>query len=617
MKKRLPCLLLATALVWGLAACSAGEPPEPITGAGRGSGYGGPIQVEVSLAADQSAIQEIRVTESSETDAIGGRAIRLLTDAVLKEQTLTLDTVSGATLASQGFLQALREALSAAGASETAFTDPVAETQLEQALTADVVVVGAGGAGLTAAVAAARAGKQVVVLEKAPFPGGNSLRSTSGMNAAGTQWQDDNGWAGDANLQKTLAAAQAYPQLSNLAASIEKSFQLWNTFDIAGCFDVPELFALDTLLTGERRNDPDLVTTLTENSADTLSWLERLGISLPSVGFFTGSSVNRTHRPVDSKGAVLPAGGYLVPLLEQACIDNGVKIICNAPVSDILTSGGRVVGVEADGYTVTAKSVVLATGGFSANPGLTAEQDPDLMGLPTTNIPGATGDGIRMAQAVGAATRDMELIQLHPIVEQRTLTPISGELWRDGAILVNQEGSRFWDETDTWASLSAAELAQPGGYAYLLLDQRMADASDEVAGYIEKGFAAKGDSLEDLADALDIPSETLTATLETWNVSAITGTDPDFGRTTFSGILDFAPFYAIRVSPALHHTMGGLEINSAAEVQSTGGASIPGLFAAGEVTGGLHGAAPLEGNPTTDFIVFGKIAGESAAAFAE
>lgn len=617
MKKRLPCLLLAAALSLGLAACTAGEPPEPLTAVGQGSGYGGPIRVEVTLAADQSAIQEIQVTESNETQAIGGRAIRVLTDAVLRDQTLALDTISGATLASQGFLRALREALTAAGVAETAFNAPVAGSRGEQTLDTDVVVVGAGGAGLTAAVAAARAGKRVVVLEKAPIPGGNAARSASGMNAAGTQWQDDNGWAGDANLQRTLAAAQAYPQLRSLAASVEKSFQLWSTFDVAGCFDVPELFALDTLLSGERRNDPDLVATLTENSADALSWLERLGVSLPSVGFVTGSSVNRTHRPVDSTGAVLPAGGYLVPLLEQACIDNGVRIICNAPVTDILTSGGRAVGVRADGYTVTAKSVVLATGGFAADPGLIAGLDPDLADLPTTNIPGATGDGVRMAQAVGAATRDMDLIQLHPMAEQKTLTPISGELWRDGAILINREGSRFWDETDSWAALSAAELAQPGGYAYLLLDQRMADASDMVADYIEKGFAVRGDTREDLADALDIPRDTLIATLEDWNVCAITGSDPDFGRTSFSGILDSSPFYAIKVSPALHHTMGGLEINAAAEVQSAGGGSIPGLFACGEVTGGVHGAAPLEGNPTTDFLVFGRIAGENAAAFAE
>ncbi len=618
MKKRLPSLLLAGAMVWSLTSCAAGDPPEPLVGTGEGLGYGGSIQVEVTVSPDKSVIQQIQVIKSGETQGIGSRAIQVLSQSILEEQTLSLDTISGATLASQGFLGAVRGALTTVGVPADSFSTPASLPFAEQTLNTDVVIVGAGGAGMTAAIAAARTGKQVVILEKNAISGGNSARSTSGVNAAGTQWQDDNGWAGDAGLRHTLrTATESYPQLRSLASSVEKEYSLWNTFSSKGCFDTPNLFLLDTLVAGGGENDPDLAATMAENSANAISWLDNIGAPLHSVGFFPGSSVNRLHRPVDSKGKILPTGPYLIPLLEQACIDNGVEIFFNAPVFQILMEEGKAVGVRANGYTVNAKSVILATGGFAADLTLTAELRPELAGCGTTNIPGATGDGIKMAQVVGADTVDLDRIQSHPTVEQKTSTPISLELLSQGAILVNQEGRRFCDETLPQEALSSAELEQSGGYAYLLFDQRMADSFDPITEYIQKGFAVQGDTYAELARTLNIPENTFADTMTEWNTAAVSHRDSAFGRTSFAGALDTPPFYAIQVAPGVHHTIGGLKINSSAEVQSVEGNSIPGLFAAGEVTGGIHGETYLEGNATTDFLVFGRIAGENAAANAE
>lgn len=616
MNKRLPSLLLAGAMVWSLASCTA-DVPEPLTGTGEGAGYGGPIQVELTLSADKSRIEDIEVTGSSETQGIGGSAIRVLTGSILREQTLRLDSVSGATQSSLGFLSAVREALTAAGAGENSFDSPPSRGAEEQTLTADVVVVGAGGAGMTAAIAAARAGKQVVILEKNAITGGNSARADGGMNAAKTDWQDDNGWGGPAGMDRTLAASQAYSQLRGLSAAVQKEYSLWEAFDSDGCFDSPDLFTLDTMVNGKCANDPDLVATLAENSADAISWLDSIGAPLHGVGFSNGSSVNRLHRPVDERGKVLPLGAYLVPLLEQACIDNGVEIIFNAPVYQILTDNGKAVGVRANGYTVYAKSVVLATGGFGADLELVAQLNPELSGAGTTNAPGITGDGLEMAQAVGADTVDLDRIQLYPTVEPRTSTPIAEELLREGAILVNQAGLRFCDETIGREALSAAELEQPGGYAYLIFDQRMAAASDLLADYIEKGFAVQSSTYAGLAQALDLPQDTFPSAMERWNACVAAGWDGELGRVSLPVSLDTAPFYAIKVVPGVHLTTGGLRINPAAEVQDTSGSSIPGLFAAGEVTGGVHGANCLEGNAITDALVFGRIAGENAAAYAE
>lgn len=489
----------------------------------------------------------------------------------------------------------------------------------EQTLDVDVVIVGAGGAGMTAGITAARAGKKVVILEKMSTVGGNSARATGGMNAAKTEWQDDSGWSEFASVENTLnSAADIYPELSGLVDAVQKEYDNWKATGYNGYFDSVGLFILDTMVAGKNSNDLELVTTLAENSAGAVDWLETVGAHLPNVVGFSGSSVKRSHRPINDEGKTVSIGSYLMPLLEQACIDNAVDILLNAPVTEILMADGRAVGVKAEGYTVNAKSVILATGGFGADLETVADWRPELKDFVTTNAPGCTGDGFRMAQAVGADVVDMEQILVHPTVEQATATPISDSLWNDGAILVNAEGLRFCDETDTPDVVSAAILDQAGGSAWLVVDQRMMDPASPIAEYISQNCTVQNYTYSGLAKAMGVPEEALSETMDKWNEAMTNGRDEAFGRTGFAVPSDSAPFYAaIQVVSGVLHTMGGVKINTFAEVLEPDGAAIPGLFAAGEVTGGIHGAGCLDGNGLTDAVVFGRVAGESAATYAE
>ena len=634
MIKKMSALFLAIALVFSLAACSNGtadgsaQPSgsqtvtegkfTPGTYEGEGQGMESTIKVAVTLSADR--IEKIEVLESDETPAIGETALESLPQAVVDAQSTKIDSISVAPITSQGFFDAVNAALTAAGVDPASLT-PVSggsdQTGEEQTLDVDVVVVGAGGAGMTAAITAAQAGKSVVILEKTSMVGGNSVRSTGGMNAAKTEWQDANEFTEDAGVEKTLAtAAETYPDLADLVATVQAQYDAYKA-NPTGYFDSVELFILDTMVGGQDINNYDLVKTLAENSAPAIEWLSTIGADLHNVGSFGGASVKRIHRPVDADGKVVSVGSYVVPILQQACEDNGVQIIYNAPATEILMDNGAAVGVKADGYTVNAKSVVLATGGFGANLDMVAELKPELKGFVTTNAPGITGDGIKMAEAVGAATVDMDQIQIHPTVEQKTSALITEGLRGDGAILVNAEGLRFCDEVGTRDAVSAAELAQTGGYAWLVVDQKMVDASSVIAGYIKAGYTVQGDTYEALAEAMGVPADAFASTMEKWNAAVAAGTDAEFGRTSFANPLDTAPYYAIKIAPGVHHTMGGVKINTSAQVLDTEDNVIPGLFAAGEVTGGIHGANRLGGNAVADFIVFGRISGQSAADYAK
>ena len=276
------------------------------------------------------------------------------------------------------------------------------------------------------------------------------------------------------------------------------------------------------------------------------------------------------------------------------------------------------IDTDKDGNTVVvnAKSVILATGGFGANLDMVTQYKPELAGFMTTNAAGIQGQGIEMAQAIGAATVDMDQIQIHPTVEANTAALITEGLRGDGAVLINAEGKRFIDEVGTRDVVSAAEIAQTGSYSWLVVDQAMVDASSVIQGYIKKGYTVTGQTYEELAKAMGVDEAAFAETMKTWNGYVEAKNDPDFGRTSFAKALDTAPYYAIKVTAGVHHTMGGLKINTNTEVLKADGSVIPGLFAAGEVTGGVHGANRLGGNAVADFTVFGRIAGAAASKYA-
>ena len=633
MKKSKILISLVLACMMLLSACGGSAPaatteaaaPAAASYTGTAKGMGG--EVSVTLTIENGVITDCVATGDKETDGIGSVVIAQFPAQVVEGNTINLDAVSGATITSNAFIEAAKAALTAAGLNPDDYMTKVAAAAAgDVTKEADVVIVGAGGAGMTAAMTASDAGKSVIILESQAMVGGNSVRSTGGMNAAKTVYQDENEFGEGAGVEKMLkSAADNYADnefITSLAATVAQQWADYQANPV-GYFDSVELMELDTMVGGKGINNPELVKTLVEGTAPAIDWLDENGMSLHNVAAFGGASVKRIHRPVNEEGKVVSVGAYLVPLMEKACQDRGVEFILNTTADTILTDeSGKAVGVsgtDKDGNTVTvnAKAVILATGGFGANLDMVASYKPELKGFMTTNAPGIQGQGIAMATAIGAATVDMEQIQIHPTVEANTAALITEGLRGDGAILVNANGERFTDEVSTRDKVSAAEIAQPGSFSWLIVDQAMADASNVIQGYITKGYTKQGATYEELAKEIEVDPATFAATMEKWNGCVEAKTDADFGRTSFANPLNTAPYYAIKVSAGVHHTMGGVVINSSTEVLKEDGSVIPGLFAAGEVTGGVHGANRLGGTAVADFVVFGRIAGASAAAFAK
>ena len=592
---------------------------------GTAKGFGGDVSVTLTLT--DGAITGCTAEGKDETEGVGSQAIAKMPGEIAESGSIAVDGVSGATITSTAIKEAAAAALTAAGLNPDDYKTAVESdaTAEDSTVDADVVVVGAGGAGMTAAITAAAEGKSVVILESQSMVGGNSVRATGGMNAGKTVYQDENEFGESAGVEKTLkTAAEKYADNETITALAKTVSEQWAAYQAnpTGYFDSVELMELDTMIGGKGINDPELVETLCANSADAIDWLDEHGITLHNVSSFGGASVKRIHRPVNAEGKTVSVGSYMIPLLQENCEKAGVKMMLDTTATEILTdANGAAVGVKATGasgetVTVNAKAVVLATGGFGANLDMVVKYKPELKGFMTTNAPGIQGQGIEMAQAIGAATVDMDQIQIHPTVEANTAALITEGLRGDGAVLINEEGQRFIDEVGTRDVVSAAEIAQTGSYSWLVVDQAMADASSVIQGYIKKGYTVTGATYEELGKAMGVDAAAFAETMEKWNGYVEAKNDPDFGRTGFANPLNTAPYYAVKVTAGVHHTMGGLKINANTEVLNEKGEVIPGLFAAGEVTGGVHGANRLGGNAVADFTVFGRIAGAAASDYA-
>ena len=559
-------------------------PDEAVVLTGVGQGRNGPVEVEITATADR--IYGIRVLNHQESDGIGTEAARLLPGKIYESQSLLVDSISGATISSDAIKEAIANALTSGGFDPEVFMVEVAAAapveRTPGTLDCDVVVVGAGGAGLTASVLATQQGQKVILLEKMPFVGGNSLRAEGGMNAAGT------------NLEKELGLDDS----------------------------TVENFTEDTLRLGHYLADPELVRTLAENSSDAIEWLKTVDASFTGVKA-TGGCEGRKYLHQPEGGVAV--GEYLVAKLKTQVEKLGIDVRVNTKATEILMDNGQAVGVLAEDaehtYTINAKSVVLTTGGFGANFELMASFDPSLANAVTTNHSGAQGDGIMMAQAIGADTVDMDQIQLHPTVIQSDGSLVSESFRSLGAIVVNTQGKRFVNDLAGRDVVSQAELKQPDGYCFIIFDQNLVDHLALSQRFIDGGYTISGKTYEELAKNMGLSAEAqqnFVKTMDTWNKSVANGLDEEFGRNNgMDDDLSTAPYYAIKIAPGIHHTMGGIKINTSAEVIDTDGNVIPGLFAAGETTGGIHGGNRVGGNAVCDFIVFGRIAGQSASDFAK
>ncbi len=550
----------------------------PGTYTGTAKGFGG--DVSVTMTVSNTEITDLQIDGSNETENIGSFAVTMLKDRIMESQSPNVDAITGATVSSNAILRALDDAFTQAGADLSRFpvvSDTFTGLKDYRELDCDIVIIGAGGAGMTAAINATQEGKNVILLEKMPYAGGNTTKATGGMNAAETHYQAEQG--------------------------IEDSVQT---------------FIDDTMAGGHNINDKDLVTVMAQNSAAGIDWLDSIGAPLPKISYSGGASVDRIHAPADGSGV----GAYLVTAFLKKIDELGINVMYDTKATSLITTEGTVVGVQAEGkdayYTIHAKAVILATGGFGNNQEMIVHYRDDLNGTVSTSAPGVTGDGITMAEAVGAGLVDIDQIQLHPTVEQGTSMLITESVRGDGAILVNQEGKRFINELLTRDAVSAGELEQTGSYAYIIFDQHLRDNLKAIEKYVSTGITVQGDTIEELAEQIDIDPATLAETLSTWNQYVADQKDPDFGRETgMKNDLSTAPYYAIKIAPGIHHTMGGVHINTKAQVIDVNNKPIPGLFAAGEVCGGVHGGNRLGGNAVADIVVFGRIASDSAVKYCD
>ncbi|MBP5337983.1 MAG: flavocytochrome c [Prevotella sp.] len=573
--------MIAAILVCGvlLTACSADDNPtvEPTTellkdGVWTGSGEGRSGIIVVKMTVENHEITDIVVVSQSES-SFAQEAINEMVARALQKQGLMsveVDGVTGATLTSTGVINAVNMAILAAQGKAPSGKKTYTEGRC------DIVVVGAGGAGLSAAVEAASHGDlQIIVLEKQGILGGNTNYSTGGINAAGTESQQ-----------------------------------------ALGINDSPELFYDDTMRGGKYQNIPSLVRSLVDNAAPTVAWLSSLGADLSDVGLMGGSSVKRTHRP---KGGTA-IGAHLMKVLKEASSKANIEIRTSNKVTGLLTSNGTVTGVRVENvdgttYRLQSKAVVIATGGFGANLQMVTSYQPWLTGFATLNHPGATGDAFAWIETVGGSTIQMDYIQIHPTAEADNHILITEAVRGNGAILVNHNGMRFVNEMDTRDVVSAAILAQPSEEAFLIFDQAVRQSLASIETYANQHLMIEGTDAASLATKAGLPISTFLATIDRYATFQKTGLDEDFGRssTQMTAALDTPPYYAIRVKPAIHHTMGGIRVDADMHVLRADNTPVPGLFAAGEVTGGIHGANRLGGNGVADIVVNGKIAGRGAA----
>ena len=556
--KLIPCILFSTSLAYGKDYISTAK------------GYNGDIKVNVKIS--DNKIKNINILEENESSFTKDGMKSIIKD-IIETQNTKVDNIAGATSTSVGLKRAVARAVKSSGAK---LTSKEKKEVIYKDITTDVVIIGGGGAGLTASISAKENGSNVVLVEKSAILGGNTNYATGGLNAANT------------SIQKS----------KNIKDSSEK-------------------FISDTMKGGKNTNNPILVKTLAKSSASMVDWLISKGADLSNLGRMGGQSVDRTHRSTGGS----PVGPNIVAALSETAKKNGVDIRLSTFAESIIYDGKVVKGIvvkapNGQKYSINSKAVIIATGGFGANQNMIVKNNPNLKGFGTTNHKGATGDGITMATPLNVDLVDMKEIQTHPTVMPSNSVMITEAVRGNGAILINRDGKRFVNELDTRDVVSKAELSQKGKSAFLIFDENIKSSLKAINNYKKKGYLVQGNTIEELAKNLNIPANELQKSFNKYNNFVKNKNDKDFKRQSLPREIIKAPFYSVEVAPAVHHTMGGIKINEKTEVLSKG-KPIKGLYAAGEITGGIHGANRLGGNAMIDITVFGKIAGKNASIYGE
>ena len=548
---------------------------------GTAKGYKDDIQVEVKLG--KTKIEDVKIVKHKESPMVSDVAIERIPKEIVEFQSLKVDNVAGATSTSRAVVIAVSNALKASGANvEELKKKEIPEIKkINTEYKADVVVIGAGGAGLAAAVSAHQNGANVIVIEKMPSVGGNTLIAGSAYNSV------------DPKRQKPL-----------------------------GIEDSTDLHYKHTFEGGDKLGNPKLIRTFVENTYPGIEWLESLGMGFKDDIFTVlGALYPRSHKPEKPLGT-----GFISAYQDYISKNNGIKVLTDTKADELIMKNGRIVGVKTIGrkensIILASKGVILASGGFSSNVEMREKINSKLnIDIPTTNSPAATGDGIALAEKIGAGLIGVEYIQLLPMGDPYTGS-LSGNIEGsvEDRIFVNKSGKRFVAEDARRDVMTNALFEQEDNFMWTIVDTHTYPTEDTKNNFnetikelLDSGRAFKGETIEELAEKIELDPKNLRATIESYNKAVDAKTD-EFGRVLFKTKLDKGPFYAGARVPTVHHTMGGVAINEKTEVLNKKGKVIPGLFAAGEVTGGLHGSNRLGGNALAEITVFGKIAGESAA----
>ena len=597
-------------------------------------GRNGAINVEVVIKNDK--IASVKVLDWSETTPVADDARTKLLEDIVKHQSTEVDVISGATLSSFAIKDAVVKCIEKAGLDPAKFEKEVPKPDMltdTQTLNSDVVIIGGGGAGLSAAVAAAEAGKRVIVLEKNHFLGGNTSVCGGCYNVANVGQDDIEMTKGQHDIVKNLLAEKPKNKLhGELIAKTKKQYDAYLKSGSKKLFDSPELHALQTWKSGDYQANLELVYTLTQNVGGMVKSLEGMGfVWRDKATQFVGALWPRSNRALNYKSGV----GYIDTFVKYIKEKNlPVTFYLNTAANDLIVKDGAVVGVKAKNkngrsYVVNASGgVVLATGGFGANVEMRNQYDElwnKKLGptTPTTNLRSATGDGIKLAQQANAGLTQMGWIQLFPAGDPST-GATSFKLGENSCIYVNRDGKRYVNESERRDVLAKANLAQKDGLFFVISSAKRAlvDADGrnaygvKVEDILKSGKSFKADTIEELAKKAGINAANLVKTVEKWNEFCKKGTGDEMGRPTCLDehrLDEGGPYYATLMTPSVHHTMGGVTITQKAEVLDKNGKVIKGLFAAGEVTGGIHGTNRVGCNAVPDALVFGRIAGTSAA----
>lgn len=671
--KRFLCLTLCFAMVGSLGACgkkgkesSVGSETSQASESKSGEAQGGlkagtytakvPAmnnEIEVSVELTEKEIMGVKVVNHSETPGIGGELVNKdnktvtagievpvvsIPEAIVKHQSLAVDNVTGATITSAAIKAAVGKCIEEAGGKKDDWSKQIEYAQDKKDMEADVIIVGGGGAGLAAAITAAEQGKTVIIAEKNGAVGGNTLVCGAIYNAPdeALQAQAEMTDAVKETLEKAITEEPKNDAHKALQDEVKAQWEAYKAAGRKDLFDSKEWYALQTWNGGDKVADLELVKVLCYKAYEGLDWVTKMGMGWSDkISQGAGSLWQRTHTNT------MPMGTGFISVYgdKVEALKDKITVLTETTVTELTLDGERVVGAKVKDnhskqeYALKAKDgVIISTGGFSANAEMVQQYNTtgkwsDLSKTGTTNRSTVSqGDGVTMAIKAGAGVTDMDQIQLLYLGNMKDgqiskLPPrdINGT---DQIIFINAEGKRFVREDGRRDEICLAVMKQPESKFYLLesgdgagykdiKDPSWRSADGFTFDYLkDNGFILVGDTLEDLAKQIGCDAATLKATVDTFNASVDSGKD-EFGRLLYSTKLEKGPFVATVRQACLHHTMGGVSIDTEGHILNKDGKIIPGLYAAGEVTGGVHGGNRLGGNAVVDTVVFGKLAGDT------